>query len=1763
MNKKLLHTLFFTCCLFVFFSCDNLIDVPYNYIEETEATKPTQKAYIVFNLVENGRSAARTVTGTTGLPKQGISTGVTSSLFSDITFSGSLTGSSQTISRTASSFAQLSGQTIEVEAGEWTFTLEAWLGKTDTNPGEKYVSTQTLDVHAGDNELKMSLVPDSASTISPASHPGSWQVQVKFPCDDDNLIDSVNVWLINYSDFANAGSDISVVTKQFTQSYTKGTDFTATGLQTLTVGETSRACGNYVVYVRFLKNVVQQGGTSSTATVASTEIINTWGELMRINPGATATGTITLPSADKVYTITYNIGNAEWDTTSTDYIQISYTKSTNPATGTITLPGESAFVNRNPSTFTPTDSNRPYQLLGWYENPQFTGPAVTTFAVTDGVNKTFYAKWKEPLFDVYISSGGHDDTGDGSLANPLKTAKAAYDLFGDLSATNADGSFRNTIHILTDYTGTNKIAEAWGDGSKHDMYVNFVGEKGGVANSPVTLELDTHNCGPNGEEQTFIYLENNQRMKFSHINFTSNQTYAQPNGYACLSSTDTTQLYFENSTITGYVAKGCCGINVEGEAWFKNCEISGNYAIDADPNSSIWACAVNASTGILHLGQGVVIKSNTILKDDGSGNPETDSYNLYVGTYESGSLTFNELVIDEALTGSEIWLKLAQEPRAFTTGYTSSGSESHNTAEPSTYFHSDSGLDIELNASQEAVISLKIYIYVSSDSESPAGNDGTGTGSQDAPYLTIGKAIDKITSFNNNLLDAVIYVKGDVGCNTIITDDGGAGPKLVAQSLKIQGRGTGPEGDWKTAAAQTILNGDTDGDGTGDGAVLLMNASVPLTLKNLTLKNGSSSSTGGALCYDGTEAVTIDSCIICDNTAVDYGGALAILNSEITLTNTEIYNNKVTGTTSDYGQGGGVYIRNGILTLDSSVSLKSNFASRYGGAITLGTNGLASMNGGTIEGNGALKQGGGVYVSSTAVFEMNTANSLIKNNGIIGKRPTTGVNASTRTSGGGVNVAAGGSFTMNGGEISGNICRSGAGLYVKGTATLNAGTITLNKKIETNANDCDLATSSITDLTTRLTSLTTNYVANVEVGILGTFDMYGGTITQPEDSSGEGQNGAGVNLYGHTVDNDPAGTATFNMYDGSITGLKVNGSAAVAMNTNVENTHAKFNMYGGSITGITAGDYSTIGGAVYVGENGEFTMTGGEISGNHPKATGSAVYLDPAYSSSSITLGVSGLERTILIKDNTTVNTTQKNNLSIPSDGVIVILGPLSSSSEVGITRAGDFSATPFTYGFNSSNGTAPADIFTSDEGYTVIAGSGGEAAFMSSSANGTVYTPDDYNFTLTASRSTVTVGRAATVTVTPDITRTEPVGSPTPLFYNPADHKLYLDSVFTQPEGSNAEVTWTASLWCHGSPEYDSLTAVTGTANAHKFTIPALTFEETYNLNVTATYQGYTHNANLPLQCQAAGPLSIPLTLEAVSSAATVTFRNRASGSVTYSVNGGELQTIAANGSKSITLDAAGDKVEFFGDNTKYGSSSTNASYSSNISCSADCYVYGNIMSLVNSTEYEIANALSETYTFAYLFKDNSKIKNKTGVELLLPATTLADYCYDHLFMGCTSLTTAPVLPATTLASYCYHSMFNGCTSLTTAPELPATTLTDYCYQSMFNGCTSLTSAPELPATVMKQYCYAYMFYGCTSLTTAPVLPATTLVNYCYFNIFSNCTSLNNVTCLATSISANCATRYWLLSVASNGTFTKAASATWPSGYDGIPEGWTVQDAP
>jgi hypothetical protein len=198
-------------------------------------------------------------------------------------------------------------------------------------------------------------------------------------------------------------------------------------------------------------------------------------------------------------------------------------------------------------------------------------------------------------------------------------------------------------------------------------------------------------------------------------------------------------------------------------------------------------------------------------------------------------------------------------------------------------------------------------------------------------------------------------------------------------------------------------------------------------------------------------------------------------------------------------------------------------------------------------------------------------------------------------------------------------------------------------------------------------------------------------------------------------------------------------------------------------------------------------------------------------------------------------------------------------------------------------------------------------------------------------------------------------------------------------------------------------------------------------------------------------------------------------------------------------------DSIRFRGNNRGYSTSDNDYVH---FGGTATFNVVGNIMSLISSDEF----------TNNIILVDNSNFYKLFGSSNVISAGNL-------------------VLPTLDLTEYCYQQMFNGCTSLTTAPELPATTLIEGCYQQMFNGCTSLTTAPELLSLTLEKNCYKEMFSGCS------------LLNY--------------VKCTATDISAEDSTNNWLLNVASSGTFATNLSTNWVvNSPSGIPTGWTLQPA-
>ena len=104
----------------------------------------------------------------------------------------------------------------------------------------------------------------------------------------------------------------------------------------------------------------------------------------------------------------------------------------------------------------------------------------------------------------------------------------------------------------------------------------------------------------------------------------------------------------------------------------------------------------------------------------------------------------------------------------------------------------------------------------------------------------------------------------------------------------------------------------------------------------------------------------------------------------------------------------------------------------------------------------------------------------------------------------------------------------------------------------------------------------------------------------------------------------------------------------------------------------------------------------------------------------------------------------------------------------------------------------------------------------------------------------------------------------------------------------------------------------------------------------------------------------------------------------------------------------------------------------------SDDFIIYGNIMSLLYGDNFENQTTLTAPRTFKHLFNSQYRTHNLISAEnLILPATTLTNECYNAMFQFCSKLTTAPELPATTLPTIsgytegCYGFMFLDCTNL------------------------------------------------------------------------------------------------------------------------------------
>ena len=219
--------------------------------------------------------------------------------------------------------------------------------------------------------------------------------------------------------------------------------------------------------------------------------------------------------------------------------------------------------------------------------------------------------------------------------------------------------------------------------------------------------------------------------------------------------------------------------------------------------------------------------------------------------------------------------------------------------------------------------------------------------------------------------------------------------------------------------------------------------------------------------------------------------------------------------------------------------------------------------------------------------------------------------------------------------------------------------------------------------------------------------------------------------------------------------------------------------------------------------------------------------------------------------------------------------------------------------------------------------------------------------------------------------------------------------------------------------------------------------------------------------------------------------------GTIDYSVD--KTNWDEWDGTTTLTAVASNNLYRLYlrgSNNTKLGGDTTSYRWvftGSNITTIGDMRVLLDYEDPVNST--------MAAYCFAHLFYGNTAIITCPD----FPATTLSDSCYMYTLRECTNLIAPCELPAMNLTPSCYYGMFEKCTKLIRVCELPALTLTEYCYRAMFSECKAITMPPRLVATTLALGCYRYMLNGCTSMTTIPAIHATHYPAECLQNFLSN----------------------------------------------------------
>ena len=221
----------------------------------------------------------------------------------------------------------------------------------------------------------------------------------------------------------------------------------------------------------------------------------------------------------------------------------------------------------------------------------------------------------------------------------------------------------------------------------------------------------------------------------------------------------------------------------------------------------------------------------------------------------------------------------------------------------------------------------------------------------------------------------------------------------------------------QSAGSLTIQNSNISYNNatTGGGGGIFVNEGCDLNISGGTISYNSAVGSGGGIQGYGSGLIKIKGTTIKNNSSGICGGGVANTGGSMALTSASISNNSAAN-----GDGGGLFQQGGTLYVSNATKLNYNSANQGGGAFL--TTAFENFNGGTVIGNKASVNGGGLMSWNNTLYLTNV--SVASNS----------ASSTSGNYGGGLYQNAGGSMNLTGTTVQKNSAMFGGGILCDGSS---------------------------------------------------------------------------------------------------------------------------------------------------------------------------------------------------------------------------------------------------------------------------------------------------------------------------------------------------------------------------------------------------------------------------------------------------------------------------------------------------------------------------------------------------------------------------------------------------------------------------------------------------------------------------------------------------------------------------------------------------------